>query len=119
MGLQLFVPQLQQNPWQIFVTSKMQLSPQVVLLMLIRCWLLLSLWGSVVVLCFAVRYFVSILVLRSSRWRRESWLLCFVCLPGVLSLFVALPCHATGLSAVCDCGISDHTISDLKLLVST
>ena len=25
-----------------------------------------------------------ILVLQSSRWGRESWLLCFVCLPGVL-----------------------------------
>ena len=36
-------------------------------------------------LCFVVRYFMSILVLQSSRWgrERESWLLCFVCLPGV------------------------------------
>ena len=33
--------------------------------------------------CFVVRYFMSILVLQSSWWRRESWLLCF-CLPGVL-----------------------------------
>ena len=37
----------------------------------------------VVVLCFVVRYFMSILVLQSSRWGRESWLLCLVCLPGV------------------------------------
>ena len=47
------------------------------------CWfvfdLLLPLWVSVIVLCFVVRYVVSILVLQSSR----SWLLCFVCLPGV------------------------------------
>ena len=34
-------------------------------------------------LCFVMRYFVSILVLQSSRWGRESWLLCYVCLPGV------------------------------------
>ena len=32
-------------------------------------------------ICFVVRYFVSIPV--SSRWGRESWLLCFVCLSGV------------------------------------
>ena len=32
---------------------------------------------------FVVRYFVSIVALQSSRWGRESWLLCFVCLPGV------------------------------------
>ena len=37
-----------------------------VLLLLISCWLLLPLWNSVIVLCFAVRYFVSILVLQSS-----------------------------------------------------
>ena len=37
----------------------------------------------VIVLCFVVRYFMSILVLQSSRWGRESWLLCLVCLPGV------------------------------------
>ena len=55
----------------------------VVLLLLIRCWLLLPLWEYVIVLCFVVRYFASILVLQSSWWRRESWLLCFVCLPGV------------------------------------
>ena len=54
-----------------------------VLLLLISCWLLFPLWESVIVLCFGVRSFVSILVLQSSRWRRESWLLCFVCLPCV------------------------------------
>ena len=30
-----------------------------------------------------VRYFMSILVLQSSWWGRESWLLCLICLPGV------------------------------------
>ena len=34
-------------------------------------------------LCFVVRYFMSILVLQSSQWGRESWLICFVCRPGV------------------------------------
>ena len=47
----------------------------------VRYWLLLPLWDSVT--CFVVRYFVSILVLQSSWWGRERWLLCLVCLPGV------------------------------------
>ena len=38
---------------------------------------------SVIVLCFVVRYFMPILVLQSSWWGRESWLLCLICLPGV------------------------------------
>ena len=38
----------------------------VVLLLLTFCLLLLPLWESVIVLCFAVRYFMSILVLQSS-----------------------------------------------------
>ena len=33
--------------------------------------------------CIVVRCFMSILVLQSSWWRRESWLLCLICLPGV------------------------------------
>ena len=53
------------------------------MLLLTFCLLLLSLWESVVVLCFVVRYFMSVLVLQSS-WRgRESWLPCLICLPGV------------------------------------
>ena len=47
------------------------------------CLLLLLLWESVIVLCFVVCYFMSILVLQSSSWGRESWLLCLICLPGV------------------------------------
>ena len=47
------------------------------------CLLLLPLWESVIVLCIVVRCFMSILVLQSSWWGRESWLLCLICLPGV------------------------------------
>ena len=54
-----------------------------VLLLLTFCLLLLPLWESVIVLCFVVRYFMSILVLQSSWWGRESWLLRSICLPGV------------------------------------
>ena len=42
------------------------------------CWLLLPLWGSVFVPCFVVHCYVSFLVLQSSWWGRESWLLYFV-----------------------------------------
>ena len=41
-------------------------SGAVVLLLLTFCLLLLPLWESVIVLCFVVRYFMSILVLQSS-----------------------------------------------------
>ena len=41
-------------------------SKAVVLLLLTFCLLLLPLWKSVIVLCFVVRYFMSILVLQSS-----------------------------------------------------
>ena len=58
-------------------------SKAVVLLLLTFCLLLLPLWESVIVLCIVVRYFMSILVLQSSWWGRESWLLCLICLPGV------------------------------------
>ena len=40
--------------------------------------------SEVLVLCFVVRYLISILILQSSWWGRESWFLCLVCLPGVL-----------------------------------
>ena len=71
-----FVLQQQQNLGRRFGTSKMHLSPPVasaavrskavVLLLLTFCLLLLPLWESVIVLCFVVRYFMSILVLQSS-----------------------------------------------------
>ena len=35
--------------------------------------------------------------------KRENWLLCLVCLPGVCDCRVAIPLSAMGLSAVCDC----------------
>ena len=57
---------------------------QLLMLLLTFCLLLLPLRESVIVLCFVVRYFMSILVLQSSWWGRESWLLCLICLPGVL-----------------------------------
>ena len=54
--------------------------------------LLLPLWESVIVLCFV---FMSILVLQSSWWGRESWLLCIIlsswCLEMVERLFLAVP----------------------------
>ena len=58
-------------------------SKAVVLLLLTFCLLLLPLWKSVIVLCSIVRYFMSILVLQSSWWGRDSWLLCLICLTGV------------------------------------
>ena len=87
------VLQQQQNLGQRFGTSKMHLSPPValaavrskvvVLLLLTFCLLSLPLLESVIVLCFVVRYFMSILILQSSWWGGESWLLCLIRLPGV------------------------------------
>ena len=58
-------------------------SGAVVLLLLTFCLLLLPLWESVIVLCFVVRCFLSVLVLQSSWWG-GGWFLCLICLPGVL-----------------------------------
>ena len=56
--------------------------------------------------CFVVRYFMSILVLQSSRWGRETG--CFALFVFLVSrdCCVALLHEDLGLSAVCDCGIS-------------
>ena len=81
-------------------------SKAVVLLLLTFCLLLLLLWEAVIVLCFGVRYFMSILVLQSSWCGREGWLLCLICFPGVSGWLSGSYCGAMGLSAVCDCGIS-------------
>ena len=70
------------------------------------CLLLLPSWESVIVLCFVVRYFMSILVLQLSWWGRGGWLHCLVCLPGVSWLLCVFPRGGMGLSAVCNCGIS-------------
>ena len=105
------VLQQQQNLGQRFGTSKMHSnrpvayaavhSKAVVLLLLTFCLLLLPLWESVIVLCFVVRYFMSILVLQLSWWGRESWLLCLICLLGCLVmvewLFLAVPWVVCGL----------------------
>ena len=69
-------------------------SKAVVLLLLTFCLLLLPLWESVIVLCFVVRYFMSILVLQSSLWG-EGGLVAFLnlsswCLVVVGRLFLAL-----------------------------
>ena len=52
-------------------------SKAVVLLLLTFCLLLLPLWESVIVLCFVVRYSMSIILMG----KRE--LVALLCLPGV------------------------------------
>ena len=60
-------------------------SKAAVLLLLIRCWLLLPLWRSVIFPCFVLHCYVSFLVLQSSWWGRErAGFFTFFCLPGVL-----------------------------------
>ena len=39
--------------------------------------------GSLCCSMFCCTFFMSILVLQSSWWGKESWLLCLICLPGV------------------------------------
>ena len=56
---------------------------ELLLLLLYHLVVLLPLWDSVIGICFVVRYFMSILVLQKSCWGRVSWLLYFICLPGV------------------------------------
>ena len=72
----------------------------VVLMLLIRYWLLLPLWDSVIILCIVMRCFMSILVLQSSWWGRESWLFCLVVFLVYRDCCVALLRGAMGLSAV-------------------
>ena len=78
----------------IFMSARLTLFSYTDLL-LTCCLLLLPLWESLIVLCFVVRYFMSLLVLQSSWWGRESWLLFLVCLPGVSWLLCASAsrCH--------------------------
>ena len=54
-------------------------------------------WGSVVVLCFVVRYFLSILALQSSCVGGKSWLLWLMCLNVPRRCCVALPRVVMGL----------------------
>ena len=80
-------------------------SRAVILLLLTLCLFLLPFWRSVIVLCFVVRYFMSILVLHSSWWgvgaRCLAWFVFLVSRGG----WVALPRGVVGFSAVSDCGI--------------
>ena len=75
--------QQQQNLGRRFGTSRINLSPQWFWLLSILRWgsvdvdsllFVTRLWDSVIVLCFVVSYFVSIQILQSSRWKRESLL---------------------------------------------
>ena len=81
-------------------------SKAVVLLLLVRCLLLLPLWDSVIVLCFVVCYFVYFL--EWNHLNKEERSRCFALFVFLVSrdFCVALPRDTTGLSAVCDCGIS-------------
>ena len=74
--------------------------------LLICCRLIFPLWNSVIVLCFVVRYFVSILFCKHLDGEERAG--CFVLFVFLVSrdYCVALPHDATGSSAVCDCGIS-------------
>ena len=77
-----------------------------VLFLLTFCLLLLSLWESVIVLCFVVHYFMSIQVCNHLDWEERAG--CFALFVFLVSCdgCVALPRSAMGLSAVCNCGIS-------------
>ena len=77
----------------------------VALLLLTCCLLLHPLWGSAVVLCFVVRCFVSVLVLRSSWLGRETSCFAWFVFLVPCGCCVALSRGIVGLSAVCDCGI--------------
>ena len=79
-------------------------SKAVVLLLLNCCLLLFPLWESVIVLCFVVRYFMSIILigkrelvalLRLSSWCLVIFVLLFFAVPKVCLQFVieAFPDH--------------------------
>ena len=84
-----------QRSFCMYVVSQAVCSKAVVVLLLTFCLLFLPLLESVNVLCFVVSYFMSILVLQSSWWGRESWLLCLNlpsrCLVMVERLFLTVP----------------------------
>ena len=54
---------------------------------------------------FVLQYFVSFLVLQSSRWRKESWLLNFCCVLNVMSLVSFFDSFFGLKTVVCVCGI--------------
>ena len=121
-----FVPQQQQNLGRNLTLSKIHLSPPpnppvaqdavrskavALLLLLFIWWWLHPLWDSLIVLCFVVRYFLSILLLQLYWWGRQSWLLSLVCLPGVSWLVCGSSwwCHGN----VCSFWPPDMTQTDL------
>ena len=110
-----FVINLATSWYLIHITygaSKMHLSlrlPSLLRQWFCCCWFIVLypshyLWGLCIGLCFGMHYFVSFIVLQSSWWGKESWLLCNNCLSYVLLLFIfcgsSLWCRA-----VRDCGI--------------
>ena len=74
-------------------------SKAVVLLLFIHLFVVAPIvcFGLALGLCYVVQCFASSLVLHSSRWGRESWLLYLCCVLNVMSLlsfFVSsLRCH--------------------------
>ena len=54
-----------------------------VVLLLLTLFIVTPIVGVCNCSIFVVRYLMTILVLQSSWWGRESWLLCLICLSGV------------------------------------
>ena len=71
--------------------------------------LLLQLWDSVIVLCFVVRYFVSILVCNHLDGEERAGCFALFVFLVARDCCVALPHDAMGLSAVGESVYSDHT----------
>ena len=74
--------------------------------MLTCCLLLLPLWEFIIVLCFVVRYFMSLLVCNHLDGEERAG--CFASFVFLVSrdCCVVLPQGVIGLSAASDCGIS-------------
>ena len=80
--------QQRHNLGRRFGTNKMHLSPQwLLMLSVLRRWFCcfdsLLIVNPILGVCSCSMFVRYILVLQSSRWGRKSWMLCFVCLPGV------------------------------------
>ena len=77
------------------------------LLLLIHCLLLLPLWETVIVLCFVVRNFMTILICNHLDGEERAGCFAFIfAFPVPCDGCVALPRGAVSLSAVCDCHLS-------------
>ena len=77
------------------------------------CWFIVlgashCLWGFCVDLCLGMHYFVSFLVLQSSWWGRESWLLCFNCISDVLFLLMGVKFSS---DSTVEMKFNDHVVS--------